>query len=159
MSELKDKPLVPPLLDRFLEQNKSTDFRQSHQVVRSLRESIRRDLENLFNTRYCCVSPPEGYHSLNDSVLNYGLPDLSTINMTSFDSRNEFCRRIEKAVKSFEPRIRSVKVKTDTVVDNEDPTIRFRVEATLNVNPLQEMIIFESALNPVNQTVNVSEIF
>ena len=44
-------------------------------------------------------------------------------------------------------------------IDNEDPTIRFRVEATLNVNPLQEMIIFESALNPVNQTVNVSEIF
>ena len=58
MSELKDKPLVAPLLDRFLEQNKGTDFRQSHQIVRSLRESIRRDLENLFNTRYCCVSPP-----------------------------------------------------------------------------------------------------
>ena len=62
-------------------------------------------------------------------------------------------------MKRFEPRIRSVKVKTDVAIDNEDPTIRFRVEATLNVNPLQEMIIFESALNPVNQTVNVSEIF
>ena len=159
MSELKDKPLVAPLLDRFLEQNKGTDFRQSHQIVRSLRESIRRDLENLFNTRYCCVSPPAGYSHLDDCVLNYGLPDLSTINMTSFDSRNEFCRRIEKAVKRFETRIRSVKVKTDMAIDNEDPTIRFRVEATLNVNPLQEMIIFESALNPVNQTVNVSEIF
>ncbi len=159
MSELKDKPLVAPLLDRFLEQNKGTDFRQSHQIVRSLRESIRRDLENLFNTRYCCVSPPAGYSHLDDCVLNYGLPDLSTINMTSFDSRNEFCRRIEKAVRRFEPRIRSVKVKTDVAIDNEDPTIRFRVEATLNVNPLQEMIIFESALNPVNQTVNVSEIF
>ncbi len=47
MPELKDKPLVAPLLDRFLEQNKGTDFRQSHQIVRSLRESIRRDLENL----------------------------------------------------------------------------------------------------------------
>jgi len=159
MSDRKEKLLIPPLFDRFLEQNKSADFRQSHQIVRTLRESIRRDLENLFNTRYCCVSPPEGYSHLDDSLLNYGLPDLSTINMTSYGSRSDLCRRIEKAVLKFEPRIRSVKVKTDTVLDNEDPTIRFRVEATLNVNPLQELIIFESALNPVNQTVNVSEIF
>ncbi|MEK9714134.1 MAG: type VI secretion system baseplate subunit TssE [Thalassolituus sp.] len=159
MTDRKEKLLIPPLFDRFLEQNKSTDFRQSHQIVRTLRESIRRDLENLFNTRYCCVSPPEGYSHLDDSVLNYGLPDLSTINMTSYNSRTDFCRRIEKAVLKFEPRIRSVKVKTDAVLDNEDPTIRFRVEASLNVNPLQELIIFESALNPVNQTVNVSEIF
>lgn len=159
MSDHKEKLLIPPLFDRFLEQNKSADFRQSHQIVRTLRESIRRDLESLFNTRYCCVSPPEGFSNLDDSVLNYGLPDLSTINMTSYNSRTDFCRRIEKAVMKFEPRIRSVKVKTDAVLDNEDPTIRFRVEASLNVNPLQELIIFESALNPVNQTVNVSEIF
>lgn len=159
MPDRKEKPLLPPVLDRLLEQNKATDFRQSHQIVRTIRESIRRDLENLFNTRYCCVSPPQGYRHLDDSVLNYGLPDLSTINMTSFDSRTEFCRKIERAVLRFEPRIKTVKVKTEAALDNEDPTIRFRVEATLNVNPLQELIIFESALNPVNQTVNVSEIF
>jgi type VI secretion system protein ImpF len=93
------------------------------------------------------------------AVINYGLPDLSTINMSSFDNRNDFCKKIEKTILKFEPRIRTVKVKTDSILDNEDPTIRFRVEATLHMNPVQELIIFESMLNPINQTVNVSEIF
>ncbi len=159
MKEYREKRLIPPVLDRLLEQNQTADFRQSHHIVRCIRESIRRDLENLFNTRYCCVSPPQEYRNLDDSVLNYGLPDLSTINMTTFDNRNEFCRKMEKTILKFEPRIKTVKVKTEAVLDNEDPTIHFRVEATLNVNPLQELIIFESMLNPVNQTVDVSEIF
>ena len=159
MTTIKEKRLIPTLLDRLLIQNQGADMRQSHTIVRCIRESIRRDLEGLLNTRYCCVSAPAEYKTLRESLLNYGLPDLSTINMTSFDSRNEFCRRMEKTILRFEPRIRSVKVKTDKALDNEDPTIRFRVEATLNLNPLQEMIIFESMLNPINQTVNVSEIF
>ncbi|AHK14844.1 MULTISPECIES: type VI secretion system baseplate subunit TssE [Thalassolituus] len=159
MVNKREKRLLAPVLDRLLEQNQSSDFRQSHRIQRCLRESIRRDLENLFNTRYCCVSPPEAYKNLDDSVLNYGLPDLSTINMSSFDSRNDFCRKIEKTVLKYEPRIKTVKVKTDAVLDNEDPTIRFRVEATLHMNPVQELMIFESTLNPINQTVNVSELF
>jgi len=158
MDEFKEKRLIPPVLDRLLEQNRDADFRKSHHIVRCIRESIRRDMENLFNTRYCIISPPEEYTNLDDSVLNFGLPDLSTINMTTFDNRNEFCRRMEKTILKFEPRIKTVKVKTEASLDNENPTIHFRVEATLNVNPLQELIIFESLLNPVNQTVDVSEI-
>ena len=158
MADYQEKRLIPPVLDRLLDQNPDADFRQSHHIVRCIRESIRRDMENLFNTRYCVVSPPAEYENLDDSVLNYGLPDLSTINMTTFDNRNDFCRKMEKTILKFESRIKTVKVKTDTVLDNENPTIHFRVEATLNVNPLQELIIFESMLNPVNQTVDVSEI-
>lgn len=159
MSTVKEKRLIPPMLDRLMARNQGVDMRQSHTVVRCIRESIRRDLEALLNTRYCCVSPPSDYKHLKESLLNYGLPDLSTINMTSFDSRNAFCKQMEKTIQQFEPRVRTVKVKTDKALDNEDPTIRFRVEATLNLNPLQEMIIFESMLNPVNQTVNVSEVY
>ncbi|WP_370981170.1 type VI secretion system baseplate subunit TssE [Agaribacterium sp. ZY112] len=153
-----DKRLLAPVLDRLLEQNRNSDFRQPHQVLRHLRESVRRDLENLFNTRYCCVSPPEDYEHLDASVLNFGLPDLSTINMTSIDSRKEFCRDIERSILKFEPRIKTVKVKSDEAVDNEDPSIRFRVEAVLHTNAAPELIIFDSALNPITQTVDVSEI-
>lgn len=158
MAGSDDKRLLAPVLDRLLEQNRNSDFQQPHQILRHLRESVRRDLENLFNTRYCCVSPPEGYEHLSNSVLNFGLPDLSTVNMTSNDSRKEFCRDIEKAILKFEPRIKTVKVKSDESVDNEDPSIRFRVEAVLHTNPAPELIIFDSALNPITQTVDVSEI-
>lgn len=156
MKSIENKRLRAPLLDRLIKQNSSGS--QAHQILKQLRESVRRDLESLFNTRYRCVSPPAGMPHLKDSVLNFGLPDLSSINLTSVDSRKQFCSQIEKAILTYEPRIKSVNVKSNEKVDNEDPSIRFRVEATLHANPAPELIIFDSTLNPINQTVDVTEI-
>ncbi|MCW8128146.1 type VI secretion system baseplate subunit TssE [Microbulbifer halophilus] len=153
-----EKRLLAPVLDRLLESSRNMDMHQPHQVLRQLREGVRRDLEYLFNTRFCCVSAPESHKSLEDSNINYGLPDLSTVNLSSIDSRKRFCRDIEKTILRFEPRIRSVKVTTQDKIDVEDPSIRFRVEAVLHINPAAEVIVFDSALNPITQTVDVSEI-
>lgn len=154
----REKRLLAPVLDRLLETSRNMDLHQPHQVLRQLREGVRRDLEYLFNTRYRCLSAPETHAHLEHSNINYGLPDLSTINLSSLDSRKRFCREIERTILDFEPRIRSVKVTTQDKVDVEDPSIRFRVEAVLHVNPASEVIVFDSALNPVTQTVDVSEI-
>lgn len=153
-----EKRLLAPVLDRLLESSRNMDMHQPHQVLRQLREGVRRDLEYLFNTRFCCVSAPESHKNLEDSNINYGLPDLSTVNLSSIDSRKRFCRDIEKTILRFEPRIRSVKVTTQDKIDVEDPSIRFRVEAVLHINPAAEVIVFDSALNPITQTVDVSEI-
>lgn len=154
----KEKRLLAPVLDRLLESASKLDMHQSHQVLRQLREGVRRDLEYLFNTRYCCISAPAELEHLEYSNINYGLPDLSTINLSSLGSRKQFCRDIEKTILNFEPRIRSVKVTTQEKIDAEDPSIRFRVEAVLHINPGSEVIVFDSALNPVTQLVDVSEI-
>ncbi|MDP5208190.1 type VI secretion system baseplate subunit TssE [Microbulbifer sp. 2205BS26-8] len=154
----KEKRLLAPILDRLLESARKLDMHQSHQILRQLREGVRRDLEYLFNTRYRCISAPDSLKHLQDSNINYGLPDLSTINLSSLDSRKQFCRDIEQTIVHFEPRIRSVKVTTQEKIDMEDPSIRFRVEAVLYVNPASEVIVFDSALNPVTQMVDVSEI-
>ena len=154
----QDKKLLAPVLDRLLEQNRNSDFKQPHQILKHLRESVRRDLEFLFNSRYRCMSGPAGLTHLEHSNINFGLPDLSTVNMTSVDSRRAFCKKIEKSIIAYEPRIKSVQVKSEDTLDNEDPSIRFRVEAILHSNPVAEMIIFDSAINPINQTVDVSEI-
>ncbi|WP_444883481.1 type VI secretion system baseplate subunit TssE [Microbulbifer sp. PSTR4-B] len=154
----REKRLLAPVLDRLLESSSKVNVHQSHQILRQLREGVRRDLEYLFNTRYRCISPPPELRHLEESNINYGLPDLSTVNLSSLDSRKQFCRDIEKTILHFEPRIRSVKVTTQDKVDVEDPSIRFRVEAVLHVNPASEVIVFDSALNPVTQMVDVSEI-
>ncbi|HEY8570562.1 type VI secretion system baseplate subunit TssE [Microbulbifer sp.] len=153
-----EKRLLAPLLDRLLTSSAGMDLHRPHQVLRQVREGVRRDLEYLFNTRYRCVSPPESHEHLDSSNINFGLPDLSTITLTSADSRRKFCREIERTIMNFEPRIRSVKVSTQQNVDVEDPSIRFRVEAVLHVNPASEVIVFDSALNPVTQLVDVSEV-
>ncbi|SEA23539.1 type VI secretion system baseplate subunit TssE [Microbulbifer marinus] len=154
----KEKRLLAPVLDRLLESSRNMDLHQPHQVLKQLREGVRRDLEYLFNTRYRCLSAPDSHAYLQQSNINFGLPDLSTINLSSLDSRRRFCREIEKTILHFEPRIRSVKVTTQEKVDVEDPSIRFRVEAVLHVNPAAEVIVFDSTLNPVTQTVDVAEI-
>ena len=46
MNGRADKRIFAPMLDRLLEQNQGSDFRQSHRIQRCLRESIRRDLES-----------------------------------------------------------------------------------------------------------------
>ncbi|WP_242523569.1 type VI secretion system baseplate subunit TssE [Microbulbifer salipaludis] len=153
-----EKRLLAPLLDRLMDSSVSVDIHRPHQVLRQLREGVRRDLEFLFNTRYRCLSAPEGHEHLDDSNINYGLPDLSTVNLTSGDSRRKFCRDIERTILRYEPRISSVKVSTQENIDVEDPSIRFRVEAVLHVNPASEIIVFDSALNPVTQLVDVSEV-
>ena len=158
MTEIEaDKKLLAPIFDRLLG-NKYGANPQPHQILRQLRESVRRDLEHLFNTRYRCMSAPKSCQNLDTSLINFGLPDLSTINLTSSQSRNDFCRQVEKAILNFEPRIRSVKVESIKDVDPEDPAIRFRIEALLHANPAPEVIVFDSALNPIDHVVDVSEI-
>ena len=158
MSFDTNQRLYAPLLDRLLECNRGRDFNQPYQVLRQLRESVRRDLEHLLNTRYCCLSPPADTESLTNSLLNYGLPDLATVNLTAVDSRRAFCRDIEKTILRFEPRIQTVHVTSDDRLDREEPSIHFRVEALLRANPAPELIIFDSTLNPITQTVAVAEI-
>lgn len=148
--------LQPPLLDRLLDTSGKTQ--PSHQVLRQLRESVRRDLEYLLNTRYRCVSPPDRQGHLRGAVVNFGIPDLSTINMTSGTSRNDFCRLLERSILAQDPRIRTVKVSSDQQINLQDPCVHFRVEAVLHTHIAPELIVFDSTLNPVSQAVAVAEI-
>jgi len=156
MKDLHKKQLVAPLLDRLIDN--SGHYAQPHQILKQLRESVRRDLEHLFNTRYRCISPQGDVDLMSTSILDFGLPDLSTINMNTQDSRNHFCRQIEKTILNHDPRIKTVKVQSQEKINNQDPCVRFRVEAILHANPAPELIVFDSTLNPVSQSVQVAEI-
>lgn len=152
----QEKKLLAPLLDRLLDD--SSNQKQNYQIIRQLRESVRRDIEMLFNSRIRCLSVPAGCVEINKSLPNFGLPDLSTINLAAQEHRKQFCRDVEKAILAHEPRIRSVKVKTQDRIDPENPQITFRIEAVLHANPAPEIIVFDSALDLITQSVDVSEI-
>ncbi|HEY7773106.1 MAG TPA: type VI secretion system baseplate subunit TssE [Marinagarivorans sp.] len=152
------KQLLAPLMDRLLNDSKTASYARPQAVIAQIRESVRRDLESLFNSRSCNRSPSRKYPHLQKSLLNFGLPDLSTINFSSKDDRKRFCSQVETAIKHYEPRVKSAKVCIGDKVDVEDPTIRFRVEAVLHVSPADETIIFDSAFNPISHSVDISEI-
>ena len=80
----QDQKLVAPLLDRLLDDNPQEQVeseRAQHLLLHQLKESVRRDLEDLFNTRQCCVAPPEQLNAVQQALPNYGLPDAATLNL------------------------------------------------------------------------------
>jgi len=62
MAKIKaEQPLVPSVLDRLLDDDPGVSrepARNRHQVLRELKQAVRRDLENLLNTRVRCQAGP-----------------------------------------------------------------------------------------------------
>lgn len=157
----KTKKLRPSVLDRLFDNephNQTERDLDDHQLLKQLRSSIRRDLESLLNTRFHIAEPSDEFPQLEKSLLNYGLPDLATINIIDIDKRNEFTRTLEKTLKYFEPRFKSVKVSFIDREDSTDRTLRFRIDAVIYADPLPEVVIFDSIFESVTRTVNVKEI-
>lgn len=156
----KKKKLRPSILDRLVDNDPGNamdaDIDQ-HQKLKDLRQSVRRDLVNLLNTRMRIVEPDEKYSELKHSLLNYGLPDLATINITNIDRRKQFVQHLEQLLLEFEPRFKTVSVIYQENSDNVDRTLRFRIDATLYADPSPEVVIFDSVLEPVSRIVNVEE--
>lgn len=157
----KKKKLRPSVLDRLFDDevhNKTEHDPDHHQLLKQLRNSIRRDLELLLNTRFYISEPPDSFTELEKSLLNYGLPDLATVNIIDIDKRNEFSRKLEKTLNYFEPRFKSVKVSFLNNSDSTDRTLRFRIDAIIYADPLPEVVVFDSILESVTRTVSVKEI-
>lgn len=157
----KKKKLRPSILDRLIDNdphNQTEIDPGQHQKLKQLRNSVRRDLEFLLNTRHKMMEPAEEYEQLEHSLLNYGLPDLATINITDIEKRKAFTTKLEKILKEYEPRFKEVKVSYYDNKDNTDRTLRFRIDATLYADPSPEVVVFDSVLEPVTRNVNVEEI-
>lgn len=156
----QERNLRASVLDRLFDDEPSVTVdseRTRQRKLRDLRNSVRRDLESLLNARYRVVSPPEQFHQLSTSLLNYGLPDLATVNMLDVVKRQEFTRDIEHIIRTYEPRFKSVKV---SYIDNNrktDRTLRFRIDAIMYADPAPEVVVFDSVLEPVLRTVTVEE--
>jgi type VI secretion system protein ImpF len=153
-----DQPLVPSVLDRLLD-DEPTSTRDSPksrgQLLRELKQNIRRDLENLLNTRQRCKSPPERLNELEVSLVNYGVPDLTGAALGSAERREDFRRVFEAVVRRFEPRFARVSVEMLGNADPIDRTLRFRIDALLHAEPAPEPIVFDSALQPATGNVEI----
>jgi len=156
----KKKNLRASVLDRLIDDDPKSNVEtetSKHQKLRDLRNSVKRDLENLLNTRYRIVSPAEELDELQVSILNYGLADLATINTTDVAKRKAFTRNLESLLRTYEPRFKSVTVTPQNVNESDDRTLRFRIDATIYADPSPEVVVFDSVMEPVSRSVNVKE--
>lgn len=156
----KSKKLRPSILDRLLDNEPGSAMDRDpdqHHKLKQLRDSVRRDLENMLNTRFRMVEPSKEYPELKKSLLNYGLPDLATINIFDKIRRQEFIDHLETLLTEFEPRFKSVKISFMENKNTADKTLRFKIDAVLYADPSPEVVVFDSTLEPVTRTVNVED--
>lgn len=104
------------------------------QALRDYRESVVRDLMNLFNTRTTVHDAVGGLEELERSLAVYGLPDLTSLNPLSGRDRNTLRRLLTDAIRQFEPRLTNVHVEP---IDGEERVarLRFRITAELAADP------------------------
>ena len=112
------------------------------------RQQDLRDLESLLNTRRRCVESPADYRELKDSLVEYGIPDFTGLNMSLPAERERARLEIERVIRRYEPRLKNVAVTVQTNVDKYDRTLRLRITGVLRTEPVPERVVFDSELEP-----------
>jgi type VI secretion system protein ImpF len=148
-------PFKASVLDRLIHQNDHTGAAATGQSVREVKQSIRRDLENLLNTRWRCSVWPPTLNELDKSVVNYGIPDFSGAGFGALTRRQDFRKIIEQAIRTFEPRLKNVRVELIESDEPLDRVLRFRINAVLPMKPAPETVVFDSSLEPISSSFQV----
>lgn len=145
--------LLPSLLDRLLDNRPDlTEEPRWHeaQVIRSIKQGLCRDVQDMLNARLPLGELPEGLTELPTSLVNYGLPDLQSLEIREDHELETLCRRITELIKAFEPRLQDIRVIPDLDGSDRRPLdrrLQFTIEAVLVVEPLREGIRLSSAID------------
>jgi type VI secretion system protein ImpF len=116
------------------------------QSIHFLRDSIKRNLEWLLNTRRPPVAGIEGYPLARQTVLYYGLLDLGSLSLSSNDDQRRLQQGITEMIEHSEPRLREVQVRLEEG-DLERKKLRFHIGAHMQMKPLPEEIVFDTVLD------------
>lgn len=153
-----DQPLVPSVLDRLIDHepgNSREPTRSRNQILRELKASVCRDLENLLNTRVRCVPWQPGLKEVQQSLANYGIPDITAASLGTEKERQEFCQVLRTVILQYERRLKKLEIRLKQGVDLVERSVTFQIDAVLQAEPAPEPITFESSLNLPTGTFRV----
>src|ERR1044071_9488886 len=112
-------------------------------------ESVRRELGQLLNTR--CPVPLHLLGEEERTVINYGIPDFTSLSPQSGSDRKLIGEIIRQTITAFEMRLRNVRVNVENYEEDER-TLQITVEADLvteTVIEIRSYPEFGSSLEPV----------
>ena len=151
-------PLRLPLLDRLLDDEpkikSEAPMTRSVSLAR-LKTAVRRDLENLLNTRRTPDFIPEGSVEILRSVYYYGLPDITSMPANFLYEQTKLLQSIETAVKTFEGRLDGVKVSL-VPVTGQSRVLRFVIDGMLRIDPLPEHVVYDASIELTSLEVSIS---
>lgn len=144
-----------PLFDRLVDRDPR--LRREGRPLRTLtrhdlRESVRRELERLLNTR---VQVPLGELEARErTVIDYGIPDFGTFMAMNENHRKRLAAIVAEAIATYEPRLCDVRVHLDVSPASADSVVG-RIEADLVIESVREPVAFTTVLQAEEGTVTL----
>ncbi len=146
--------ITPSVLDRLLDYEPELSrepLASRSKSLRQMKDSVKRDLEQLLNTRQSAdwlpadLKDQKELKELNNSLAAYGLPDFTSISIKSPAEQGRLRRSLEAAIATFEPRLEDVAV-TLLPLSDVQRSLHFRIEARLRIEPAPEPVTFDAML-------------
>lgn len=163
MAELAARErLQPSLLDRLSddEPGVSSEPRERRVLsLRTLRDGVLRDLAWLLNTtNLLSVVNAEKLPHLANSVINYGVPDISGNTISSLNV-GKLERAIRQAIWDFEPRLIRATVSVRALAGaSADPNrLTFEIEADLWAQPYPERLYLKTEFDLERGSIVLAE--
>ncbi len=125
-------------------------------TLSELKQAVRRDIEWLLNTKKGATKIPESLEETTNSMATYGLSDLTGLGISNPAEQQRLVKEVEKAIRTFEPRFIDLKVKLEPI-NNLERSMRFKIEANLDVEPAPEPIVFDTILELASGDFEVRE--
>ena len=157
----RTKPFVPSLLDRLIDEDPATELdpmQSPGQQLARIKESVKRDLENLLNTRLRNIEIDKSWGELKHSIANYGLPDFSQVPADSESDYQAFANVIRDVIHRFEPRFKNVQVTVDSNGASLHRALYVKISAVLLVEPDPVAVVYDSKVNRVERTLKLREL-
>jgi type VI secretion system protein ImpF len=151
--------ITPSVLDRLLDYEPELSREPPASRAKSLRQlkqSVKRDLEWLLNTRRYAEELSPELKELNESMAVYGLPDFTAASVKSPGDQKMMRRSLENAIRIFEPRLEDLIVTLEPL-DGIERVMRFRIDARLKVEPAPEPVTFDTVLQLGSGQIIVQE--
>jgi len=139
--------ITQSLIDRLTDVEQWPETRGAS--INMYRDSIKRDLEWLLNTRQIVMPELEGFPVTAASVLNFGLPDIHSFDGSAGKEHNALTAALEKCIRTFEPRISQPRVFL-TRSDHLSRSLRFHIEGQVSYENMDEEIKFDTVLELIS---------
>lgn len=130
---------MPSIIDRLIDPDSGGTSARRGYGVDEMIEAVLRDLDELLNARQTHAGLPEELAEVRNSIVAYGLPDLTSLNAVTPDQRADIGRILEEVINRFEPRLKDVRASLLDPGDGKTRAVQFRIEARLCVEPAPEL--------------------
>ena len=153
MARSIDTLVTQSLLDRLTNTEDEPHSRASS--LRKFRDSLKRDLEWLLNTRQPHIQGIESYPRARVSVIHYGLIDTSSLSLSSSNDHKKLQQAVSDCIMRYEPRLTDVRIVIGTD-EEQRRRMRFHIEAQILLDPAPEPISFDTVLDLTSGEYKVS---